>query len=119
MALRQVQEIQERENLPGLTQECKIQISELNLPNLFEERIPIETWKKHVKTAIKDANEKEVFEAMMGYKKLKDRKIINDKFGLKKYAENLSVHEARLIFKHRASKSQHVKYNFKVKGVYC
>ena len=56
---------------------------------------------------------------MMGYKKLKDRKIINDKFGLKKYAENLSVHEARLIFKHRASMSQHVKYNFKVTGVYC
>ena len=55
---------------------------------------------------------------MMGYKKLKDRKIINDKFGLKKYAENLSVNEARLIFKHRASMSQHVKYNFKASKVY-
>ena len=38
---------------------------------------------------------------------------MNDKFGLKEYAANLSVQEARLIFKHRASMSQHVKCNYK------
>ena len=36
----QVQEIEEKENLPGLTQECKEQIEKLNLPNIFKVNIP-------------------------------------------------------------------------------
>ena len=66
-------------------------------------------WKTLVKGAVKEANEKEVLEAMRGYKKLKNRDIVQDKFGLKHYAETLSLYETRLIFKHRASMSQFVK----------
>ena len=62
---------------------------------------------------VKEANENEVKESMMSYKKLKDRKIVEDKFGLKKYAESLSLYETRLIFKHRASMTQYVKLNYK------
>ena len=46
---RQVQRIQDKEKLPGLTQECKIQVEKLNLPNLFLENIPKQKWKNLVK----------------------------------------------------------------------
>ena len=110
---RQVQIIQDQENLPGLSQECKLFIEQLELPNLFEEYHSKQKWKTLVKHAVKKANEKEVLEAMVGYKKLKNRKIVNDKFGLKPYAETLSLYETRLVFKHRASMSQFVKMNYK------
>ena len=110
---RQVQVIQDKENLPGLNQECKLFIEQLELPNLFEVHHSKQKWKTLVKDAVKKANEKEVLEAMMGYKKLKDRKIVQDKFGLKPYAETLALYETRLVFKHRASMSQFVKMNYK------
>ena len=110
---RQVQIIQNEENLPGLTQECKMFIQQLELPNLFEIYHSKQKWKTLVKVAVKIANEKEVLAAMEGYKKLKGRNIIQDKFGMKPYAETLSLYETRLIFKHRASMSQFVKMNYK------
>ena len=39
-------------------------------------------WKTLVKGAVKEAKEKEVLEAMRGYKKLINRDILQDKFGL-------------------------------------
>ena len=33
----QVQEIEDKENLPGLTQECKEQIEKLNMPHISSE----------------------------------------------------------------------------------
>ena len=109
---KQVQIIQEKENLPGLTQECKMLIEQLKLPNLFEVSHSKQKWKTLVKGAVKEANEKGVLVAMRGYKKLKNRDIVQDKFGLKHYSETLSLYETRLIFKHRASMSQFVKIKF-------
>ena len=82
---KQVQIIQEKENLPGLPQECKMLIEQLKLPNLFEVSHSKQNWKTLVKGAVKEANEKEVLEAMRGSKKLKNRDIVQDKFGLKHY----------------------------------
>ena len=109
----QVQEIEDKENLPGLTQECKEQIEKLNLPSIFKVNIPKLTWNKIVKKAIEKANENEIRETMMTYKKLKNRKIVSDRYGMKEYAKTLYLHEARLIFKHRTSMTQYVKLNYK------
>ena len=54
---KQIQMIQDQENLPGLTQEVKQQVENLRLPNLFDERIPQNKRKNIVKAVIKEANE--------------------------------------------------------------
>ena len=85
----------------------------LNLPNIFLESILKNKWKKLVKASVENANENEIREAMKMYKKLKNRDIIEDKYGLKNYVEKLSLYETRTIFKHRASMTQFVKMNYK------
>ena len=97
----QVQEVQERENLPGLTSECKNYIEILNLPNIFQERLPKEKWKALVKSAVDKANEEELRESMLKYKKLRTRNIVEDKYGQKKYVSELSLHQTQTIFKQR------------------
>ena len=110
---RQVQLIQDKENLPGLTQEVKQHLEQLRLPNLFEERISKNKWKNLVKAAIEEANEIEVKDSLMKYKKLRNRKIVQEEYGMKKYAELLSLNEARTIFRHKTGMTQHVKLNYK------
>ena len=70
----QIQQIQERENLLGLTQEVKDYVENLKLPDLFIESIPQSKWKTMVKSAIRKSNEEEVKAALLSYKKLKNRK---------------------------------------------
>ena len=70
-------------------------------------------WKKLVKKAILEKNETEIREAMQSKKKLKDRKISQDNYGMKSYVSKLSIHETRNIFKHRSSMTQNVKLNYK------
>ena len=110
---RQIQEVQEKKNLPGLTQECKELISSLKLPCIFTEKMPKPKWKILVKASVEEANEEEIRDAMKGYKKLRNRKIIADEYGLKEYTKELSLYESRTIFKHRTSMTQFVKLNYK------
>ena len=109
----QVQQVQERDNLPGLTKECKSFMLDLGLPNCLVEEFPQVKWKKLVKKAILETNESEIREAMKSKKKLKDRKISQDNYGMKTYVSKLSIHETRNIFKHRSSMTQNVKLNYK------
>ena len=75
-------------------------------------------WKKLVKKAILEKNETEIREAMQSKKKLKDRKISQDNYGMKSYVSKLSIHETRNIFKYRSSMTQNVKLNYKeLKGM--
>ena len=74
---RQIQQIQDRENLPGLTQEVRDYVENLKLPDLFTESISQSKWKTMVKSAIRKVNEEEVKAAMLTYKKLKYRQIEN------------------------------------------
>ena len=48
--------VQQRNDLPGLTQEVQTLISELELPNLFSEKMKKSKWKNLVKKAIYKAN---------------------------------------------------------------
>ena len=49
---------------------------------------------------------------MMKYEKLKSSDLVEESFGTKPYLKNLSVHQARIIFKKRVSMMQHVKMNY-------
>ena len=70
--------------LPGLTEECKTFFEDLEILNCLTNKISILKWKCLVKKAIHKKNEFEIREAMKSKKKLKDRKISEDKYGLKK-----------------------------------
>ena len=66
-----------------------------------------------VKEKIKEQNEKYLKESMMEYKKLKKSKLVNENFGIKDYVKNLTVEEARTVFKHRTSMTRYTKFNYK------
>ena len=65
-----------------------------------------------VKIKIKEENEKYLKESMMEYKKLKNSKLVNENFGIKDYVKNLTVEEARTVFKHRTSMTRYTKFNY-------
>ena len=109
----QMMKIQNELNLPGLVFECKQYIVDLKLPNIFEERIKKNAWKKKVKESIVRENEKELKQDMQTFKKLKQSELINEKFGMRKYVKELNVNEARTLFKHRCKMTRYVKMNYK------
>ena len=109
----QVQEVQEKLNLPGLTLECKEYFADLNLPNIFEIKISKSLWKQKVKNAIEIANEKELRHDLLKYKKIKNSTIKDEPFGMKQYVQDLAVAEARSMFKHWYQMTQYVKMNYK------
>ena len=62
-----------------------------------------------MKASVKDANKAEVKERLLSYKKLKGKPITQEQYGMK----NLSVFEARTIFKHKTSMTRYIKLNYK------
>ena len=114
----QVYEIQEKLNLPGLVRECKEIIEDLNLPNIFEVKMSKYQWKEKVKCALKSKNEKDIKSKMEESKKLKNSELMKEKCEIKEYVKDLNLHDARIIFKHRTSMSQYVKFNFKNDKLY-
>ena len=64
-------------------------------------------------------NEKHLKELMNGYKKLKNSKLISEKFETKEYVKNLTVEEARAVFKHRTSMTRYTKFNYKNDSLYA
>ena len=103
---RQIQLIQDREGLPGLTSEVRSLVKELELPNLFVHTIPPPMWKNMVKKAVNRSNEDEVKKVLVGYKKLKNKNIVNEQFGMNPHMETLSVYEARTVCKHKTLMTQ-------------
>ena len=70
-------------------------------------------WKELVKKAIIDQNEIDLKSEIEKSKKLKNGVLINESFGLQNYIKELSLHEARIMFKHRCYMTQFVKMNYK------
>ena len=96
---------------PGLAQECKQLIKELDLPDITEESIKQKVWKKLVKRAIVEKNEKELKKEIEKMSKVKE--FSTEAFQRKDYFKNLNLEDARTIFKQRAKMTQYVKWNFK------
>ena len=85
-------------------------INLLKLPDITKEKIKKNKWKKEVKMAIIEQNKIELKEEIDKLKKVKEFK--NEQFEQKDYFKNLSLKEAREIFKHRAKMTEHVKRNY-------
>ena len=51
-------------------------------------------------------NEKDLRIKMLRYEKLRNSDLISEEFGTKQYVKNLTVHNARIIFKKRVSMMQ-------------
>ena len=97
-----------------MVKECNQFIQDLEILDRFEHRLTAKEWKKMVKTATIEANEKELkYEIKEKYKKLMKSELANEEFGRKPYLGNLSLQEARTMFKFRSSMTQHVKMNQK------
>ena len=109
----QIAKIQDELKLPGLISECKQFITDLTLPNIFEEKIKKNVWKNMVKRAILRENERELKEDMKKFRKLKESEHTNEKFGIKNYIYELKTKEARALFKHRCKMTRYIKMNYK------
>ena len=110
--------IQEKCSLPGLVMECKSFISDLKLPDIFVTKMKRNKWKRLVKEAVLEINENELKHEIETSKKLKNSALVNESFGLKNYIKELSLHEARIYFKHRTKMTQFVKMNYKNEKYY-
>ena len=57
-------------------------------------------------------NEKELKQKIMGLEKLKSSDLVTEGFGVRPYMKNLTVYQARNIFKNRSSMMKDVKMNY-------
>ena len=109
---KEIFQAQKLQNLPGLVKECDDWITILKLPNVYEDKISKLQWKKMVKNAIVKENENDLKMKMMHLEKLKNSDMIKENCEAKPYIRNLSVNDARTIFKKRASMTRYVKMNY-------
>ena len=110
---KQIQEAQLENDSPGLTKEVQAYMEELNLPNCLLTRIPQMKWKTLVKKAVSQANEKEIKEEIIPYKKMKNVNVEEENFECKDYLSNLPLYKSRTLFKHKYSMTENVKMNYK------
>ena len=109
---KEVLMIQKTLSMPGLVRECQEWIEEFSLPDIFKTKLTKLQWKNIVKKKIAQQNEKELKLKMMSLEKLKDSELMKEEFGVKPYVKNLTVPEARNIFKMRSSMMMNVKMNY-------
>jgi hypothetical protein len=76
-------------------------------------------WKNEVKKAILEANEKELKMEIINFKKFKNTETLSEEFGIKQYIKELTVYEARNLFKHRSKMTQYIKMNYKNDPIYA
>ena len=107
---KQMVNAQSLHKFPGLVTECQDYIKELDLPNITVITIKQNYWKKIVKKAIREKNEKELKEDIEKHKKVKE--YSKETFEQKQYFRSLNLKEARNIFKYRAKMTQYVKRNY-------
>ena len=109
---KEVFNAQKQFKLPGLVEECSDWIKILKLPDLYTGNLSKTQWKTQVRKAILRHNEDDLRAKMKTSSKLRSSKMIKEKCDVKPYVKNMSVNNARHIFKKRTSMTQYVKMNF-------
>ena len=110
---KQIQFVQQTHGVKGLVSECKEFINNLKLPNCFQLKITKNRWKRMVSRATARENEKELRQAALQYKKMKDKISEHEEFGCKEYVKMLPINQSRTLFQHKYSMMEHVKMNYK------
>ena len=104
--------LQREFNLPGFVQEGRQLIQKFALPNIIDEEHTLTKlqWQQLVKHAIHEAYETDLKSDILGSSKLKDGPLIAEKFEEKRYLSEMSMHDARMLFRIR-SKTNNVRMN--------
>ena len=109
-------ETQIKFSFPGLANEAKVLIAELNLPDILNKEINKKyskmMWKKMVKNEVIRKCENEIWLEIKEIDKLEEIKKDNKKFTIKDYLKNMNLEDARTKFKLR-TKMLDVKFNYK------
>ena len=101
---KQIFQKQKKMNLPGPVQEFEELLKLMKLPNIIDNNTVISKsqWKKIVKTAILEENEKDLKEKMSSYTKIEDGPQMKEKFEKRMYLNIYNVTDARLKFRMRS-----------------
>ena len=104
--------LQREFNLPGFVNEGRQLIQKFALPNIIDEEHTLTKlqWQQLVKHAIHEAYETDLKSDILGSSKLKDGPLIAEKFEEKRYLSEMSMHDARMLFRIR-SKTNNVRMN--------
>ena len=113
---KEVVEVQENLNFPGLVQECKEFLSKAGVNDITS--FSKHQWKAKVSKMIGQINEADLKEKMKSYKKLNTIEVTNESCKAKQYMKEMDIRGARLKFKLRCRMTPTVKSNFKNKKEY-
>lgn len=108
---KQVAEVQDKLNLPGLISEMKEIIKHLELPNV--ESVSKIQWKSQVNKSMINKNRKDIIQQSERYKKICSKEMEKEKFERKSYLGTLRMDQARTKFKIKTKMLKNVKLNFK------
>ena len=115
---KEIFEVQQADNLPGLVNECKSLIKKLKLPDIFEEKVNSGlsklTWKRLVNCAIVKYEESNLRNIISEKSKLKDGPLSSESFEPKEYISRLNLSKSRVKFLLR-SKMLDAKFNYSAK----
>ena len=107
---KEVFQVQEELNLPGLIQDCKDFLIRGGITNLSS--YSKFQWKNLVKAEINKLNKNDILEKMRGYKKISYHEFAKQPFQLQAYMKTLNIAQARLRFKLKTSMTPTVRMNF-------
>ena len=112
---REILQVQDCRKLPGLVQESKNLITQLNLPDIFEKQVFTGlsklSWKRLVNSAIRKVEESRLKEIILVKSKLKDGPMATENFEQKEYLTTMKLPESRVKFQLR-SKMLDAKMNY-------
>ena len=106
--------LQVKYHFPGLVNECRTLLKGYNLPDIIDSNLDFtkETWKNMVKKAIKSKSEENAKKEMVKYSKVGYLGSSDEKLSIKDYVRNMSLRNARMMFRIRSSMTD-VKMNKK------
>ena len=107
---REVFQVQEDLNLPGLLQDCQEFLVKNGISNFF--KYSKTQWKTLVKAEILKLNKARVLQKMIGYKKINYEKHLNEPYQLQPYLKNLNIADARLRYKLKTHMTPTIMMNF-------
>ena len=107
---REVYEVQEKLDLPGLVQECKEFLVKNGITKVS--KYSSQQWKNLVKVKIAEMNKADLVSEMKSSTKMKNIDFDNAKFERQAYLSDLYLHEARMKFKINYFMTSTVKINF-------
>ena len=109
---KEVLTIQQENDFPSLTAECKKIPLDLNItsdPSCYSEV----GWDKQIKYNIHQLNRSQLLNQMKTYTKLDYAKFVNEDYGVQSYMKNMKIKDGRTFFAHRAQMIRTVQMNFK------